>query len=471
MTKIKNGKPFITIFITLVILAGLSFVPWGKLTGRFLKDFNLIGDLCPSLAEYLSNEVVDPELLAAMKNGDGKTAVDTAALRNDSILAAAKLNGEVIDLPVKEAMQPRVNGKVIIEDYTRDGSGLAHFKDAVAKRNKRTVRVAMIGDSYIEGDVLSQDIRQLLQDLYGGHGVGYMCMQSELTGFRQSVRQTCSGWSDHDVRKNAKDTIKTIAGEYYTITGNASTVYKGTSRLRHADKWNDAKFLFISPNGGTVSVNKNGEWANHQVAASNAVQCISVGGSMSEFGVKTTAPGLKALGVWMNDSIGITLDCMSLRGNSGMSHRNLNPVLSKEMAKYIDYDLIIVEYGINALTSQQSDYSQYGKLMLEVIARVRQCYPNADILLMGIGDRGQKQGSVVHSIATAQNMVDMQRDIARRAQVVFWDTREAMGGEDAIVKWREAKHVNADYIHLNHEGGSVLAQEFINSLKQYMTSK
>jgi lysophospholipase L1-like esterase len=141
------------------------------------------------------------------------------------------------------------------------------------------------------------------------------------------------------------------------------------------------------------------------------------------------------------------------------------------MAKYIDYDLIIVEYGINALTSQQSDYSQYGKLMLEVIARVRQCYPNADILLMGIGDRGQKQGSVVHSIATAQNMVDMQRDIARRAQVVFWDTREAMGGEDAIVKWREAKHVNADYIHLNHEGGSVLAQEFINSLKQYMTSK
>ncbi len=66
-------------------------------------------------------------------------------------------------------------------------------------------------------------------------------------------------------------------------------------------------------------------------------------------------------------------------------------------------------------------------------------------------------------------MVSTQRAVARRCGIAFWDTREAMGGDDAIVNWRERKLVNADYIHLNHKGGEELARLFVDALKNYLS--
>ena len=105
--------------------------------------------------------------------------------------------------------------------------------------------------------------------------------------------------------------------------------------------------------------------------------------------------------------------------------------------------------------------------MAKVVENINNCYPNAVIMLMGIGDRGQKQGAEVRSMPSAVHMVDAQRQVARATGILFWDTREAMGGNGAIVSWAGASppRANKDYIHLNHHGGAVLATEFVKSLK------
>lgn len=71
---------------------------------------------------------------------------------------------------------------------------------------------------------------------------------------------------------------------------------------------------------------------------------------------------------------------------------------------------------------------------------------------MGVGDRGERRNGQVHSMSTITNMIDAQREAAMRAGVLFWDTREAMGGEDAIVEWSGNGRANKDYIHLTHKG-------------------
>jgi lysophospholipase L1-like esterase len=171
------------------------------------------------------------------------------------------------------------------------------------------------------------------------------------------------------------------------------------------------------------------------------------------------------MGLYINNSTGVALDNMSMRGNSGISHRNIDDQLAAQMRKYIDYDLIVLEYGINALSSQQTDYTAYGKIMQQVVAQVRKCYPNADIILLGIGDRGQKIGGEVQSLPTSQAMVDAQRNAAQKCGCIFWDTREAMGGVNSVISWRERGLINADYIHLNAKGGAALSTEFIKSFK------
>ena len=87
---------------------------------------------------------------------------------------------------------------------------------------------------------------------------------------------------------------------------------------------------------------------------------------------------------------------------------------------------------------------------------------------MGIGDRGEKRGGDVHSMASVQYMIEAQRTAARKARCLFWDTREAMGGNDAIVEWTRSGYANKDYIHMTHKGGARLAKEFFNSLQQML---
>jgi len=48
--------------------------------------------------------------------------------------------------------------------------------------------------------------------------------------------------------------------------------------------------------------------------------------------------------------------------------------------------------------------------------------------------------------------------------VLFWDTREAMGGEDAVVQWNRNGLVNKDYVHLSHKGGQKLAEPLFNAI-------
>ena len=50
-----------------------------------------------------------------------------------------------------------------MEDYSPDGNGLKRFKSALAQAGNRVVRIAFLGDSYIEGDIFTQDVREKLR--------------------------------------------------------------------------------------------------------------------------------------------------------------------------------------------------------------------------------------------------------------------------------------------------------------------
>ena len=134
----------------------------------------------------------------------GTVSTDTASVRVDSVADSAD---DALLMPLPDDFMAPVasDGSVLIEDYSQDGSALARFRNALAESGTRPVRIAVIGDSYIEGDIFTQDIRALLQERYGGSGVGYMAAFSNFPGFRQSVNQSGTGWTEHDIRKSGSD--------------------------------------------------------------------------------------------------------------------------------------------------------------------------------------------------------------------------------------------------------------------------
>ena len=82
-----------------------------------------------------------------------------------------------------------------IEDFDTLADGpLYRFCARLADTARRTpVRIAVLGDSFIEGDILTADLREQLQLRYGGRGCGFAPMSSPLTGYQMCIRDRLSG--------------------------------------------------------------------------------------------------------------------------------------------------------------------------------------------------------------------------------------------------------------------------------------
>lgn len=465
----KNGSPAIIIIFAVAIVAALSFAPLKKWSSGALKDFNLVSDIMhDSLLvededddDTLAVPDVDPALLMAMKT-DTVAVVRIRRSENDSVEIEEETEPAI---PEPVYVERTELGVYPIEDYSASGNGIANLRAAL--ESGRLARIAIVGDSYIEGDIFAQDVREQLQSFYGGSGVGYMNMYSEFPGFRRSVRQSGRGWKIHMASKSGSlEKYMGMWENYFTTEGSAFSQYKGTQKPAHADSWTVSRFLFIAPDNCKIKTKANDVETEHEIEGSGAVQevMVNVPGT-SDFSISVNSSSIIGLGVWLNTESGVSVDCMSSRGFSGVTLANISKVISQESRRMVNYDLIVLEFGINALTAKQKDYSVYCRRMVNVINHLRECYPNADFLLMGIGDRGQKRGSEVRSMSTVPNMIEAQRTAARTAGCLFWDTRAAMGGEDAIVEWSRNGMANKDYIHLTHKGGARLGEEFVNALQ------
>lgn len=441
------------VVIAIGLLVGISFMPLEQWSGGRLSNFNLFSDILnlplPEEKE-MPGAYIDPCLNEEIPVKADTREIDTAAVaEGEKPLIAIQAN--------------KVDGKVVIEDYTESGEGLENLRKAL--QSPRLARIAVVGDSYIEGDIFTQDLRNLLQEKYGGTGVGYVNMHSEFPGFRRSVRQGGgNGWKEYAANKKVDDSKLSITQHYYTLTSPSKSTYAG-SGFPGTKSWTKSQFLFISPTDTKITLTTDsGEYAV-DVVGSPDLQCLTISEKTSKFDVKTSRLGLTALGVWLTDTVGVNVDCMSSRGFSGVTLLKADPSLAAQMSSYVPYDLVVLEFGINAMSATQKDFSNYQKKMEQVIEHLRSIYPDADILMLGIGDRGSKRGAEVHSMTSAPFMVDAQREAARRGRCLFWDTREAMGGEDAIVEWVRQHWANTDYVHLNHKGGAQLAQPLFEAIE------
>ncbi|MDE6853869.1 MAG: hypothetical protein K2J38_02315 [Muribaculaceae bacterium] len=447
----------------------LSAVPWSRLTGNLIKDFNLFGQLFPSdIGEGLFVEDVktglDSELDEFLAEYSVPESADTTVAEAVDVVGEA--DSAVVSVPLSEA--PLVNGVVGIECYLPEGTvAFPHLRSALNSASGRTVRIAVLGDSFIEGDLFSQDLRDAFQSRYGGVGVGFVQMHSDFPGFRRSVKMSDSGWTLHDIRTMGySDTVRTLSCDYAVASGNAVTTFSGNAKNERLAAWDRSTFVFLSRDSGTVVM--SGDFGERQfmVGPSSEPQFLTVEGRTARLKVSTAMAGLIALGTYLDGQSGVQVDCMSIRGNSGMPLRRINAGLCASMAECVPYDMIILEYGINAISEGQSDYSAYGLAMSAVIERLRSVYPCADILVLGVSDRGVKRDGVVKSLPACASMVDVQRRMAHRSGVHFWDMRAAMGGENSAVDWRRRKLLNADYIHLNQAGGSEMARLLFDAISQ-----
>ena len=441
------------VLLALTILGLLSAMPWSSLTGGRMSDFSLISDLVGTT----SGEPAIPALV------NESLEAELAEIPADTVAAAVEVNVEdtVVAAPVALAEAPMENGHVQVEAY--GGAMFPRFRQALAQASSRTVRIAVLGDSFIEADIMTQDLRRLLQERYGGAGVGYMAMHSDFPGFRQSIRQSDRGWNQIDVRNMRRsDSLRTINNEY-AVTQAGTVTYTGTDFDAGTQAWSRSRFVFLAKDSAVVKMTTDAGEQVFDAEPSGMLQCVEVYGNTRSLEIECNGE-VGALGAYLDGDAGRAGDCMSGRGHAGLPLRFLNPDMCGQLRNSIDYDLIILEYGTNAMTAGQTNYESYAMAFRRAINKIQSLYPNADIMLLGVGDRGRKQGTAIVSMEECTGMTNAQRAAASETGIHFFDVRAAQGGSGAAAEWRRRGLMNADYIHINHEGGAVLADEIAEAL-------
>lgn len=362
--------------------------------------------------------------------------------------------------------------KVRIEDYDTLGRGL--FDSLYAKLlTRRPVRIAFLGDSFVEGDILTADLRERLQLAFGGSGAGFAPMASPLTGFRRTVKTTSKGWTSHNIMQWAKSSEEvkrsfTVAGWVCRPIDGASTRWVGTDVRQRLDRCDGANIWFLSRKESRVEVIVNDTLSRiFEIEGDESLRRIEVrheGLHALECRVLSGAEGFVGYGAQSFGREGVVVDNYSVRSNNGRAMFWSSPSLNAQHQAQVPYDLVILQYGLNIMQQGVLGYSNYGKQIEQMVDFVRQCFPGAAVLVMGVSERWVKGEGGYAPMDALPYMTASQRAAAERSGAAFWATSEAMqalGGMDAFVRngW-----AGKDYTHINYGGGRKIAEALFESL-------
>jgi hypothetical protein len=116
--------------------------------------------------------------------------------------------------------------------------------------------------------------------------------------------------------------------------------------------------------------------------------------------------------------------------------------------------------------NDSTGYKWYEEKMVGLIRKLKTLLPESSFMLLGVSDRCTKQGNEMKTMPGVYILRDVQRRIAYRCEIAFWDLFEGMGGENTMVKFTEANPPLGakDYTHLTFRGGKKIAIKFANAL-------
>lgn len=337
---------------------------------------------------------------------------------------------------------------------------------ALKQRKKKKVRIAYFGDSMIEGDLITQDLRNQLQQVFGGSGVGFVPVTSIVAGFRQTVIHSFSSdWRDVNFKsddKKANDLF--LSGHCFYSNGSSSVTYRPVKQAR-LDRFDQVDLLYGSaPEGGELVL--NGKPYALETGTGIRSLAIAVPGA-PEVKISMSSTSIPLYGAAFESDSGVVLDNFSFRGISGIELDVFSNALLEQIQQQRPYDLLVFQYGPNLLFRPNlTDFSWFEKKMIPVMQKIRKAFPDADMLVMSSADKSFNYGGEWHTAKGVIPLIETQYRMAQASGADFFNLYRAMGGADAMVKWvqRDTAWANKDYTHANHRGAKIFANMIFEAI-------
>ena len=247
----------------LVVLLVVSLIPPVTVGGVTLRRANIFSDLYA-----FDDPVAVQETAEVILFDEAEFAVDfeevNRQIEADTTPHEVQVSYEWLLAEEPTAREPftldsrRYSSRLTpIEDFSDEGR-FAAFCDTLLYAD-RPVRIAVLGDSFIEGDILTADLRERLQTAFGGRGTGFAPMASPLTAYRRTIKTQSKGWTAYNVMQHKS--VPAPLNEHFYVSGwvcrpvtGASTRWEATTYRKKLDSCSTARVLFIAPEESRIEL-------------------------------------------------------------------------------------------------------------------------------------------------------------------------------------------------------------------------
>ena len=233
------------------------------------------------------------------------------------------------------------------------------------------------------------------------------------------------------------------------------------------DRCGVARLLFISREPSRLELTLNDSLhRTFDIPASEALRQIVVRAPVASLALRVVrgGAGFTGYGVQFEDAAGVTVDNYSIRSNNGQALFGTNPSVNAQIDAFAEYDLVILQYGLNIMQEGVTNYSAYAARVEKMIAFVRSCFPEAAVLVLSTSDRSVKSDTGFAPMSSAPAMVDWQRRAARATGAAFWSIYDAMRAQGGMERFVANGWAGKDYTHINYAGGRQVAYALVDAL-------
>ena len=355
-------------------------------------------------------------------------------------------------------------------------------------QNGSEVHIMHYGDSQLEGDRITDYLRMRFQSDFGGSGPGLLPPGEET--YRLSLIASVSGgWyrtnlmgtrfkdqgnrpygpmgsyfrfghSPEDSVEKNRNTLES----WITFTGRGNPagraihyhlcrIFYGNSRLPVRVGFFTADARIKSDTLKPVQGLKEYDLPLIDSPTSLTIR-FSGADSPDFYGISLDSPG------------GISVDNIPIRGSSGLEFTRMDPGVVTAMYKALNVRLLILQFGVNVVPTEASDYTFYGNSLYVQLCQLKKLDPDLSIIVIGVSDASRKNGENYESYPGVEKILAAQKSAAFRAGCAFWDLYTAMGGKNSMPSWVMAKEplATTDFLHFNYSGARIVGKMFYSAL-------
>jgi len=488
-------KPWHSLLVLLLFFAGMMTLLF-FLSVAELKISNELSFRLPDWNSVFSDPSPKTDITAILNAADEAERVAETKVPEESAGINDSAKSEQALARPRTAIKRDSAVRLITSVQVTSRKALSAFFTALQELElnpEKKVRVLHYGDSQIEGDRITDQLRARMQAQFGGSGPGLISFMPVAASLINKVIPS-PGWERYtagtskDKRVQHKNYGPMIGFArflpyrklYDTTKAQTANVIVNTTRGGGTDVMNYQQIKLFY--GGATRKT----WCEfYEGPALMSADSLTAGGT---FNVKEFKAGLGSFnhkfkfrgkdspdfyGLSLETNQGIIIDNIALRGSSGTFFHQLNPAQLQQFYTYLNVKLIILQFGGNALPFITNDTlaRNYVSWLRGQISLVKKMAPEASILFIGPADMSVKVGTGYQTHPFLPLLRDELKAMVLANNCAYFDMFDCMGGQNSMPAWVEEKLAAPDYIHFSPQGArkvaALLHGALINAYKDF----